>query len=255
MEPHSYECGNPPRPPGPCLSAGIRFNGAALLRVRKWGRGGHLVIQTDHASMEPHSYECGNMASRGGALKVRTASMEPHSYECGNCPCAPRTQGCFCRLQWSRTLTSAEIRPVHGNGPQVFPASMEPHSYECGNEEIEGDDDGGMSGFNGAALLRVRKYNQKWQDKTAYELLQWSRTLTSAEMHRVLVRRGRKYHGFNGAALLRVRKSVRSRLSASRTLPCFNGAALLRVRKSRAPEKDSAEILGFNGAALLRVRK
>ena len=84
--------------------------------------------------------------------------MEPHSYECGNSRRAVYDGRLQYSLQWSRTLTSAEIK-----------ISDEILAQGC-------------------------------------VLLQWSRTLTSAEM-------GDRYftfrpfeNRFNGAALLRVRK-------------------------------------------------
>ena len=63
-------------------------------------------------------------------------------------------------LQWSRTLTSAEI----GMDSFLSLAKI------C---------------FNGAALLRVRKYSALGSSWGLFYMLQWSRTLTSAEIGKV----------------------------------------------------------------------
>ena len=84
-------------------------------------------------------------------------------------------------LQWSRTLTSAEISLHISPLNATQKASMEPHSYECGNSDAT---------YSNGTITR----------------LQWSRTLTSAEMNWSRAAAAFFPPGFNGAALLRVRK-------------------------------------------------
>ena len=156
--------------------------------------------------------------------------MEPHSYECGNKIILTRTTLTNFWLQWSRTLTSAEMRTVKSGTPLARGASMEPHSYECGNRTSARKTSSTNYGFNGAALLRVRKSVLIRPAAGSLSPLQWSRTLTSAEMTNPWSSRASCF-GFNGAALLRVRKFGKSTLPITGVLS-FNGAALLRVRKS-----------------------
>ena len=59
--------------------------------------------------MEPHSYECGNELSLYALDAGEEASMEPHSYECGNLKRHVVSGSVIFLLQWSRTLTSAEM--------------------------------------------------------------------------------------------------------------------------------------------------
>ena len=84
--------------------------------------------------------------------------MEPHSYECGNSAAFRCVADRYFRLQWSRTLTSAEIRRTSRRIRSPRRASMEPHSYECGNAGPLICPQWTRGRFNGAALLRVRKY-------------------------------------------------------------------------------------------------
>ena len=107
--------------------------------------------------------------------------MEPHSYECGNEGHTFPTNKDYL-LQWSRTLTSAEMGGQHLVGVRLAVASMEPHSYECGNMGHLHWGSHLKQCFNGAALLRVRKFAKKYIVSALSSRLQWSRTLTSAEI-------------------------------------------------------------------------
>jgi len=144
-------------PPAP-WSARCGFNGAALVRVRKlakylphgttfkmlqWGRTRssaeildleRAIVLAQHASMGPHSFECGNFQARGWTW------WEP-------------------TLQWGRTRSSAEMPFKLARQRHVSPASMGPHSFECGNLRVIGEPGVGVYSFNGAALVRVRKYS------------------------------------------------------------------------------------------------
>ena len=135
-----------------------RFNGAALLRVRKCFEVQFGAKWIKNASMEPHSYECGN-----GRI-LQWIGLNPcmlqwsRTLTSAEMSMMGSAMGWWATLQWSRTLTSAEIFCC-GCVPGHIPgASMEPHSYECGN---------GTTPVPSAAVI---------------DLLQWSRTLTSAEI-------------------------------------------------------------------------
>ena len=131
--------------------------------------------------MEPHSYECGNERILSGRYFIYSASMEPHSYECGN-------------------LASAVMREVS--------------SFR----------------FNGAALLRVRKWLKASPLLMMVLMLQWSRTLTSAE----IIRRYSSVFFFFLLQWSRTLTSAEIPTSIGlrpKTAASFNGAALLRVRK------------------------
>ena len=83
MEPHFLQCGNLERGRHPRRLA-PRFNGAALLTVRK------------------------RSAKRLSRPAQITASMEPHFLQCGNQPASPLNEPVTDSLQWSRTSYSAE---------------------------------------------------------------------------------------------------------------------------------------------------
>jgi len=110
MGPHSFECGNLTA----CERSRTRrrrFNGAALVRVRK-SRG--ILFRRTYDEL---------------------ASMGPHSFECGNGLFTEQAKKAGYRLQWGRTRSSAEIARRAGTGAAHRPlaASMGPHSFECGN--------------------------------------------------------------------------------------------------------------------------
>ena len=156
--------------------------------------------------MEPHSYECGNPGVAVTVTGTNLASMEPHSYECGNGKelnakyykdmvlqwsrtltsaeiFKSRPDGKpGKKLQWSRTLTSAEINCQARQSPSDDHASMEPHSYECGNQN------GKVYGCKATHMLQWSRTLTSaeiahWDlDLHFFRVLQWSRTLTSAEI-------------------------------------------------------------------------
>jgi len=84
--------------------------------------------------MGPHSFECGNGDGilDGGRVSL-SASMGPHSFECGNTK----------RVSFSEHAETA---------------SMGPHSFECGNCQRVRAARLSEGCFNGAALVRVRKF-------------------------------------------------------------------------------------------------
>ena len=155
MEPHSYECGNKcfflPGTSRHCCFNGAAllrvrkyddvddikeidpcFNGAALLRVRKF----EVVAVTalhDKASMEPHSYECGNLQGHRLFLYRTFCFNGAALLRVRKSIAVDAVKTLFLKLQWSRTLTSAEMRRSRRPTPTPKRASMEPHSYECGN--------------------------------------------------------------------------------------------------------------------------
>ena len=110
-------------------------------------------------------------------------------------------------------------------------------------------------GFNGAALVRVRKGGLISLAYKSFMLLQRGRTRESAEGGANRGRRGALQNGFNGAALVRVRKGPRPGQRHAPARSCFNGAALVRVRKVAGCLPCCCWFQGFNGAALVRVRK
>ena len=133
------------------------------------------------ASMGPQSYDCGNEIEVVVGGPGSLASMGPQSYDCGNAGAVvfacvkglmlqwgrSRTTAEMATgsgtitiratLQWGRSRTTAEMRS--GHRPQTRPrtASMGPQSYDCGNGSECHESDGFTHGFNGAAVVRLRK--------------------------------------------------------------------------------------------------
>jgi len=132
--------------------------------------------------MGPHSFECGNYRTPPSLVLIAEASMGPHSFECGN---AVPPDGGSTRtfpVQWGRTRSSAEMGR---NWPDYWApteASMGPHSFECGNGMRAIYAAGSSEGFNGAALVRVRKSPSKSALSNFGVELQWGRTRSSAEI-------------------------------------------------------------------------
>ena len=82
MEPQSFDCGER-RLWTERAAASDRFNGAAVLRLRRVRF--HLGdVSLVRASMEPQSFDCGEKGTL--ILKLApydNASMEPQSFDCG----------------------------------------------------------------------------------------------------------------------------------------------------------------------------
>jgi len=83
---------------------------------------------------------------------------------------------------------------------------MGPHSFECGNGAGQSVGETKYYRFNGAALVRVRKFLLPVWRKSLLFKLQWGRTRSSAEICLRTSASELEMLGFNGAALVRVRK-------------------------------------------------
>ena len=159
------------------------------------------------ASMEPQLYRCGNhdrLHTHGNVLLV--ASMGPQLYRCGN----------------------AEPRLVH---EQVSHASMGPQLYRCGNLPPSLPSVRNRAGFNGAATLSLRKYNdagQRLQDRFA---LQWGRNFIIAEMGRYSEKADVTLKSLQWGRNFIVAEISSCRGQMSFWMQCFNGAATLSLRK------------------------
>ncbi len=159
--------------------------------------------------MGPHSFKCGKFLRKGviliGVMSFNGAALFQ------------------VRKGWQKPCDEDE----------PLPASMGPHSFKCGKIAYWWHPNEENLGFNGAALFQVRKVNyalylldkagyrfngaalfqvrkvDRWRASTpANKMLQWGRTLSSAESSGVHPRRGVIRIGFNGAALFQVRKAV-----------------------------------------------
>ncbi len=217
-----------PRPWASCPS-GSRFNGAALSQTRKcsaaaaalsylgrlqWGRaftnaeiipcpkGPNQRVKASMgprfhkrgnvpefwqarvrhlASMGPRFHKRGNVVFRiGPSWKLLHASMGPRFHKRGNRKCRTGGNGSQA-LQWGRAFTNAEIEIVRGHPPTE-------------------------RGFNGAALSRTRKSD----DRTTDHLLVFLASMGPRFHERGNVIRSHPHavhvDGFNGAALSRTRK-------------------------------------------------
>ena len=137
----------------------LSFNGAALIRARKYGRS-NGARKSGEASMGPRSFERGNsIPVSAPGWRCCRASMGPRSFERGNPPPRPRSPSNIDALQWGRAHSSAEIgqRPIRPKN--------------CGPR------------FNGAALIRARKYcYPALHPRLPLLQLQWGRAHSSAEI-------------------------------------------------------------------------
>ena len=141
-----------------------RFNGAALLRVRRVARSSCKTCSSERlqrgrtlasaesrpaprrtamsrpASTGPHSCECGeqHFGHLGHRIDPR-ASTGPHSCECGEPACRKTPRLPTPRLQRGRTLASAESSPRLIDNYCSAVASTGPHSCECGEIAARSD--------------------------------------------------------------------------------------------------------------------
>ena len=163
MGPRSFERGNPGRTGVSVpLSARLsRFNGAALIRARKFRelsgrfRGPDCSLQWGRAHS---SAEIGLELAEQSPQAVHDASMGPRSFERGN-RCRYRSEAAVAdgASMGPRSFERGNLAP--SKRCAIRAASMGPRSFERGNSAIEFTALlGCRTGFNGAALIRARKY-------------------------------------------------------------------------------------------------
>ena len=135
-----------------------RFNGAALVGVRRVAayvvKGSSIIA----ASTEPHSWECGEVPLRRIGICALGPRLQRSRTRGSAESCAPNV--CpqpVVKLQRSRTRGSAERWCGLRSSTNHSTASTEPHSWECGEESEDGRDTSATVGFNGAALVGVRR--------------------------------------------------------------------------------------------------
>ena len=157
------------------------FNGAALFQVRKENLPGRAGYYMDAPSMGPHSFKCGK-SMRGSAGNTRAETFNGAAlFQVRKGLCGWLMRWPFQCLQWGRTLSSAERALKDSakrktkaafNGAALFQVrKVAKHA-----PEVEKD-----LTFNGAALFQVRKGGGAVFILGAVNVLQWGRTLSSAE--------------------------------------------------------------------------
>ena len=179
MGPHSFKCGkrrihHQERQRDTALQWGRTLSSAeSYIFVRS-----HVYLIL--ASMGPHSFKCGKRGCPRQNKQINRASMGPHSFKCGkrrlgfvavlaqigfngaalfqvrkviDLESAKKSPA---RLQWGRTLSSAERAESKANWQDRSYASMGPHSFKCGKRFAR-------------------------QVESGKKRLQWGRTLSSAE--------------------------------------------------------------------------
>ena len=163
MGPQSYDCGN--RQDQPERSKVH----VASMGPQSYDCGNERVVNEENpqlpASMGPQSYDCGNSSLAYASYWLRLASMGPQSYDCGNMLDRTGMKAGDSWLQWGRSRTTAEIRREAVVDREPDAASMGPQSYDCGNVPVPARYAVRGSCFNGAAVVRLRKYEPP--DRTA----------------------------------------------------------------------------------------
>ena len=205
MGPHSFKCGKPPEglltPPDP-----QGFNGAALFQVRKENLFRTRMMKLRRLQWGRTLSSAESFDTRRFFIRYFSASMGPHSFKCGKFSIVSINPTRSFQLQWGRTLSSAESARAASIARRAAIASMGPHSFKCGKK---------------------------------LTCFYWYRHLLS----------------FNGAALFQVRKVDGDEFVNGGCCSGFNGAALFQVRKGSQWSKETGGVKRFNGAALFQVRK
>ena len=139
---------------------GTAFNGAALFQVRKASGCAKNVTARDFL-------QWGRTLSSAESLERAVQSV-----------------GSLANLQWGRTLSSAESgENCRSRTTKILP-SMGPHSFKCGKNMEREIEVAVAKAFNGAALFQVRKATPIMEAFGDSSVLQWGRTLSSAESGR-----------------------------------------------------------------------
>ena len=175
------------------------------------GKVGHHVASGPGASMEPQPFDCGNMGT--GSVSIRDITRLQWSRSLSTAeirrPC--RHRGGRVQLQWSRSLSTAEMAESELTAWRATHASMEPQPFDCGNAAT-------------GHMVQI------WCAK-----LQWSRSLSTAEIRiqhsgaRCSARASMEPQPFDCG-------NTNYSRPARRGSCCFNGAAAFRLRKFQACE-------------------
>jgi len=107
--------------------------------------------------MGPQFFHCGNRDTPSTADICEQASMGPQFFHCGNpTESLLRVIGDV-GLQWGRSSFTAEIQRIREHPPTSEAASMGPQFFHCGNACSLSQKSHDENGFNGAAVLSLRK--------------------------------------------------------------------------------------------------
>ena len=226
MGPHFFKCGKHSQAHRTC-QAHVVFNGAALFQVRKVSGPTPTTARGTRSSMGPHFFKCGKMRTgllntynthvfNGAALfqvrKVLLLLLLLLLLFNGAALFQVRKEiqtslDCLLglRLQWGRTFSSAESKPIRQLVTPLSSSSMGPHFFKCGKSSIP---------------PRINGHN--WSSMGPHFFKCGKRKSSCSPL--------RRSKFFNGAALFQVRKAPYT--SGERIkLSVFNGAALFQVRK------------------------
>ena len=131
MGPHSFKCGKK------AWQASSSPRSSALQWGRTLSSAENLVaalesIPADVASMGPHSFKCGKLYQEKRhsffAKRFNGAALFQVRKKMAQAVGAAAAK----RLQWGRTLSSAEKAASARRTTARLPASMGPHSFKCG---------------------------------------------------------------------------------------------------------------------------
>ena len=112
------------------------FNGAALFQVRKASLRRESQAKPSQTSMGPHSFKCGKLSL--GKLVAKNEGKLQWGRTLSSAERAVRRNDRVAdgELQWGRTLSSAERCPYPGSPSFVQSTSMGPHSFKCGKRRF-----------------------------------------------------------------------------------------------------------------------
>ena len=239
------------------------------------------VTSTLNASTGPHSNECGK--ARGAREEMRHAALLQRGRTQTSAERTARRSRAppDWQLQRGRTQTSAERAWIFRRlSPLTVRASTGPHSNECGKlpklvqaaaktallqrgrtqtsaeSGVAGRASwGGGTGFNGAALKRVRKGLIQVPAPPPPDQLQRGRTQTSAESRRAPVSPPRQPVIASTGPHSNECGKANSVATWPVSLALQRGRTQTSAESAPLPEPLRAGETGFNGAALKRVRK
>ncbi len=136
------------------------------------------------------------------------------------------------QLQWGRGHSTAEIASARGREHRR------------------------AQRFNGAAVIRPRKWPTSAIGSGPMVALQWGRGHSTAEIGRLARRHADRATGFNGAAVIRPRKcAATSAVVDAATASASMGPRSFDRGNAAAIGRRWRSSVGFNGAAVIRPRK
>ena len=182
MGPQPFDCGNDFDTDKPTVQISMLQWGRSLSTAEISAGICRPAVAGSAASMGPQPFDCGNSSRAADGSANRGASMGPQPFDCGND--AHPVKNVYRRLRFNgaAAFRLRKFDPLLAHPLVAACASMGPQPFDCGNAHKVAADHRRAIDFNGAAAFRLRKCDPGAVAGRFARVLQWGRSLSTAEI-------------------------------------------------------------------------